>query len=161
LTGTGGGVDEVIQAAGGIVWRRVTGADIAGKPDGDRAEAASERGLEVLVIHRAKRNDWGWPKGKAEPEDADAQATAIREVLEETGMLCRPGSSLGSISYVVDGRPKVVRYWAMEVEDGAFVPNREVDRIEWLGPAAARARVDYALDREVLDRFLVVADHGD
>jgi 8-oxo-dGTP diphosphatase len=157
---SGGSAGDVIQAAGGIVWRRVAGDDAAGKQDADPVAPPDDRKLQVLVIHRVKRNDWGWPKGKAEPEDDDAQATATREVLEETGLHCRLGSSLGSISYVVDGRPKIVRYWAMEVEDGTFAPNREVDRIEWLTPADARSRVDYALDREVLDRFLDVADHG-
>jgi len=160
VTPSDGSRDDVIQAAGGIVWRRVATDDPAAELDHDPADTRRGPSLEVLVIHRAKREDWGWPKGKAEPEDADAQATAIREVLEETGLRCRLGSSLGSISYVVDGRPKIVRYWAMEVEDGAFSPNREVDRIEWLAPAAARARIDYVLDREVLDRFLVVSEHG-
>jgi hypothetical protein len=39
--------------------------------------------------------------------------------------------------------------------DGAFAPNDEVDRIEWLAPDDARRRLTYEHDRQVLDRALV------
>ncbi|HEY8339496.1 MAG TPA: hypothetical protein VIK95_06490, partial [Egibacteraceae bacterium] len=54
------------------------------------------------------------------------------------------------------GRDKVVRYWAMRVRGGAFVPGTEVDRLEWLTPEQARARLTYDRDREIIDRFSVV-----
>ena len=136
--------DEPIQAAGGVVWRR----------QGD--------GVELLLIHRPRYDDWTLPKGKADSGDADAAATAVREVWEETGLRCDLGAELGQISYEVKGRPKVVRYWAMQVEEeqgqSSFVPNAEVDRVAWLAPEEAKALLVYLPDAQVVDRFLVFID---
>jgi 8-oxo-dGTP diphosphatase len=133
--------DGRVQAAGGVVWR--SAAD--GRP-------------EVLVVHRVAHDDWCWPKGKAESYDASPEHTARREVFEETGLSCELGAPLGSVSYVARGRPKIVRYWMMQPLDGVFAPNKEVDQIEWLIPEQARDRLVYALDREILDRFLQELD---
>ena len=86
---------------------------------------------EVLLVHRPKYRDWTLPKGKLEPGESHEQA-ALREVEEETGLVCELGRELGSTSYR-DGkaRPKVVRYWAMRPLRGAFSPHREVDEIRW------------------------------
>jgi 8-oxo-dGTP diphosphatase len=131
-----GASGSLIVAAGGVLWR------------------PAPAGPDVLVIHRAIRNDWSWPKGKAEKSDADAQATALREVEEETGLRCELGAALGTVEYTVDGRPKIVHYWMMRPVEGAFRPNREVDRVEWMVPERARELLDYDVDRVVLDRFL-------
>lgn len=107
-------MSDVVEAAGGIVSR------------------VGERGaLEVALVHRPKYGDWSFPKGKLDPGESHEDA-ALREVAEETGLHCRLGRALGSISYLDrKGRPKVVRYWAMTVEGGAFAPNPEVDELRW------------------------------
>lgn len=97
--------------------------------------------------------DWSHPKGKLKRNE-DALAGALREVLEETGRLCVPGVELPTVRYLVDGRPKVVRYWAAEAGDGSFEASHEVDRVEWLTPAAARARLTQERDRELVDALL-------
>ena len=131
--------DGEVRAAGAVVWR----------------PAPSSAGVEVLLIHRPKYDDWGWPKGKVEPFDDSDEANAVREVREETGYYGTLGSSLGEIHYRDPrGRPKTVRYWAMELGGGEFTPNSEVDEVAWLTPDDARAQLGYALDREILDRFL-------
>ena len=125
-----------VRAAGGVVWRRTTDAC-----------------LEVLVVHRPKYGDWTFPKGKADAGESDEDCT-LREVEEETGLLCELGAELGSASYVDgEGRTKVVRYWAMRALDGGFAPHAEVDEIRWLEPGAAAAALTYARDREVLARL--------
>ena len=89
--------------------------------------------------------------------DADLEATAQREMWEETGLRGRMGADLGEIHYEVKGRPKVVRYWAMELTDDAAPPfeaNDEVDELAWLPPDEARARLVYLPDAEIVDRFL-------
>ncbi len=136
-----GGADDTVMAAGGVVWRSTPGGE-----DG--------RDLEVLVIHRPRYDDWTLPKGKAEPDDADLMATARREVWEETGLRCRLGADLGEVAYTAKGRPKVVHYWSMQAEDGSFAANDEVDEAEWMTPEAARVRLAYAHDVDVVDRFL-------
>jgi 8-oxo-dGTP diphosphatase len=128
-----------VRAAGAVVWRSAPGA----------------AGLEVLLVHRPKYDDWSWPKGKAEAHDESDEANAAREVREETGYHGELGRSLGQVHYRdPKGRPKTVRYWAMRLVGGTFAPNAEVDEVAWLAPDEARARLAYPLDREVLERFL-------
>jgi 8-oxo-dGTP diphosphatase len=111
-------------------------------------------GVEVLLVHRPRYDDWTFPKGKGERGERD-EDTALREVEEETGYRCRLGVEVARTEYVDDrGRDKVVRYWDMAVVDGAFAPNDEVDAVVWLVPDAARDRLTYEHDRSVLDLAL-------
>jgi len=110
-------------------------------------------GVEVLLVHRPRYNDWTFPKGKVDPGESDEDA-AIREVEEETGYRCSLELELPSTRYIdARGRPKLVRYWLMRVVDGEFVVNNEVDEIEWLSPAQASARLTYDRDRELAEYF--------
>jgi 8-oxo-dGTP diphosphatase len=123
----------VVQAAGGVVWRRSpTGA------------------IEILLVHRPRYDDWTVPKGKLEPGE-DHAAAAVREVAEETGLRCSLGPELVSTSYHDRrDRPKQVRYWAMTPIDGAFVPTEEVDELRWLPLDRARSLLTYPRDEPVL-----------
>lgn len=122
-----------VKAAGGVVRRR--GAD----------------GVRFAMIHRPRYDDWTLPKGKAE-DDEDAEDTARREVLEETGFRCELGPSITDVRYTDHlGRPKVVRYWLMYPAEGVFIPNDEVDDLRWVTADEARERLSYGHDRVVLD----------
>ena len=112
------------------------------------------RGGEVLVVHRPKYDDWSLPKGKAEPGEPD-EACALREVEEETGLVCELGDELGTVRYRdrLD-RPKAVRYWEMRPVSGAFEPTGEVDEIRWIRPADALRVLTYAHDGEVLAPYV-------
>ncbi|HMR14215.1 MAG TPA: NUDIX domain-containing protein, partial [Arachnia sp.] len=82
---------------------------------------------EVLLIHRQRYDDWSLPKGKGKVDEL-SPATAVREVLEETGYVVRLGLRLPTIRYNVSRGPKSVEYWrAVVVEEREFVPNDEVD----------------------------------
>ena len=48
------------------------------------------------------------------------------------------------------------RYWAMRYRDGDFVPNDEVDEIEWLRVGRAYQRLSYDIDRSVLADFAAI-----
>lgn len=111
-------------------------------------------GPEVLLVHRPRYDDWTLPKGKAERGES-AEDTARREVEEETGLVCRLGRELPSISYTDNmGRPKTVRYWAMEpTGEVEWEPNDEVDRMAWMGMDEARDALSYDRDITVLDAF--------
>jgi 8-oxo-dGTP diphosphatase len=124
-----------VHAAGGVVWRR----------GGDE--------VEICVVHRPRYDDWSLPKGKVDPGETFEQA-ALREVEEETGLVCALGSKLPDVTYDDHkGRSKLVRYWTMAAEPGAgdsFTPNDEVDEVRWLPPAEANALLSYEPDRELL-----------
>ncbi len=121
---------DVVQASGGIVWRDGPGDSV-----------------EVLIVHRPRYDDWSFAKGKAE-SDEDAETCALREVLEETGYECELGAELASVWYHDNkGRPKVVRYWAMEILGGSFEPNEEVDTVAWVDLDAVDGRLSYDRDR--------------
>jgi 8-oxo-dGTP diphosphatase len=108
------------------------------------------RGREVVVVHRPKYDDWTLPKGKALPGESD-EACALREVREETGLVCELGSELPSASYRdAAGRPKLARYWLMRPVAGELRPLNEVDDARWLPLAAALDLLSYERDRAVL-----------
>ena len=76
---------------------------------------------------------------------------AVREVEEETGLLCDLVKELPQTRYVSRGRPKRVRYWFMTPGAGELAPSNEVDACEWLPLGEARDRLSYEHDRELLD----------
>ncbi len=106
---------------------------------------------EVAVVHRPRYDDWTLPKGKLDPDESFEEA-ALREVEEETGLLCRLVRELPPVAYRDSrGRPKIVRYWLMEVEhDPGFVPNDEVDEMRWLPTVRALELLSYSRDTELL-----------
>jgi 8-oxo-dGTP pyrophosphatase MutT (NUDIX family) len=126
-------VSETVRAAGGVVWRRTVNG-----------------GIDVLLVHRAGRQDWTLPKGKVEPGETE-EACAVREVQEETSLLCTLGTELGTVSYRDQrGRAKTVRYWSMEAVDGAAAPQHEVDAVRWIPLVAATDELTYPRDRALL-----------
>ncbi len=123
------GVPVRIEAAGGVIIR-----------DG-----------KVAVVHRDRYDDWSLPKGKLDAGESFEEA-ALREVLEETGLECELGRELEPVSYVDQkGRPKLVRYWLMEVTGGDFEANDEVDEMRWLPLAQAAELLSYPHDRELVE----------
>jgi 8-oxo-(d)GTP phosphatase len=132
-------VSEPVRAAGGIVLR--------GEGE-DRS---------VALVHRPRYDDWSFPKGKL-MDGEDEAAAALREVEEETGLRCRLGPSVGSVTYRDrHGRPKVVRYFRMDADGGTFVPTEEVDELRWVPVEDAGRMLSYTHDRNLLRRVLAEA----
>ncbi|MDR6413537.1 NUDIX hydrolase [Pseudarthrobacter sulfonivorans] len=113
------GEPVAVVAAGAIPWR------------------INSDGLEVLVIHRPRYDDWSWPKGKIDPGETLPECAA-REVREEIGLSAPLGIPLPPIHYHVPSGLKVVHYWAVRVNGDRLVPDgKEVDRVVWCAPETA------------------------
>jgi 8-oxo-dGTP diphosphatase len=124
-----------IQAAGAVLWRARTG------------------GIETVLVHRPRYDDWSFPKGKSMPGE-HVLLTAVREVEEETSVRPALGRRLASQHYQVEGQPKRVDYWAARpLSAEQFTPGDEVDALAWLPLPAARERLTYPRDKALLDSF--------
>ncbi len=121
--------------------------------------------LKVLVIHRTAYADVTLPKGKVDPGETLAE-TAAREIFEETGIRVSLGIPVGVSRYrMPNKRQKIVHYWAAEATDeairaSAFVPNKEIAALEWVGPKRALKHLSYPVDIEILENFLKFVDDG-
>ncbi len=106
----------------------------------------------VLVVHRARYDDWSLPKGKLEPGES-WQDAALREVREETGYDCTLGRLLGSTLYDHRGKQKEVRWFAMEPTGEPGDRDGEVDELRWLTRDEASELLSYDGERELLGRL--------
>jgi len=128
--------DEVIAAGGIIVDQR----------SGNR---------RVLLVHRPRYDDWSFPKGKLDIGETIAQA-ALREVQEETGLLCRIVKQQAVDRYLYQTRKgrvqkKVVHYFLMEpITYQIRVPGQEVDKAEWLEISEAADRLTHHKDKKLV-----------
>jgi 8-oxo-dGTP pyrophosphatase MutT (NUDIX family) len=124
-------VTEALLSAGAVVWRPVAG------------------GIEVLLVHRAKYDDWSLPKGKREPGE-HILLTAVREVLEETSVPVVLGPRLRTAHYLAHGRPKQVDYWSALSRVDYAQASHEIDAVAWLPLPEALDRLTYPHDAEVI-----------
>jgi 8-oxo-dGTP pyrophosphatase MutT (NUDIX family)/phosphohistidine phosphatase SixA len=129
---------NVEQAAGVLCWRH------------------ARDGLELLLVHRPRYDDWSWPKGKTRSGEPHPR-TAVREAAEETGLVVRLGRPLGQVRYrLPEGRRKEVTYWAavpsgIDAEGHGLTTGDEVDGLAWLPAPEARALLTRDTDAAPLD----------
>jgi 8-oxo-dGTP diphosphatase len=127
--------NSVIQAAGGVVYRKTSS------------------GEEVAVVHRKRYGDWTLPKGKLRSGESFSDA-ARREVREETGCLVHLGEYLGAFGYQVQDVPKVVLFWRMSVvEQHAITDTNEVEEVAWMRAADAVQRLTHFEEISFLSRL--------
>jgi 8-oxo-dGTP diphosphatase len=137
----------IVVAAGAILWRLEKGE------------------LKLAIIHRARYDDWSWPKGKLDKGETIAEA-AVREIREETGLRVSLGAYLSEINYKLpNGNKKQVHYWAAKVSDKAlanskFKPSEEVEKVDWKTPEQARKLLSYEFDEQPLIALLDLFERG-
>ncbi|MEP6483974.1 MAG: NUDIX domain-containing protein [Rudaea sp.] len=130
--------------------------------------------IDVLLVHPGgpfwKNRDagsWTIPKGELE-DGEDAATCARREFVEEVGI--DPAGSLEPLGDIVQRGGKRVIAFAMEGDQliadfrsnsfdmewpprsGRMQSFPEIDRVEWMSPAEARAKINPA-QRDLIDRL--------
>jgi len=104
---------QIVTHAGGIVYRQKGG-----------------QMLFLIVTSSTNKNKWVLPKGKIESGETP-EATAVREVREEAGVIAKPVKQAGTVAYAKKGNRITVVYFLMEFEannKGAM----EDRKAEWL-----------------------------
>jgi 8-oxo-dGTP diphosphatase len=109
----------------------------------------------LLIVHRARYDDWSFPKGGVDEGETIEQA-ALREVREEAGLECLIIRKLSSSHYLFKNRkgetmPKVVHYFLMKATGGQlFTDGEETDDARWLSVQEAALLLSYQGDRDLL-----------
>ena len=131
-------------SAGGVVYRSWGG------------------GLEIALISVRNGGAWCLPKGIVDKGET-TEETAVREVMEETGITGRIIASLGEIRYWYFIKTqnikcrKTVQFYLMEYVSGDTSNHDfEVDDAAWFSPGAALQKVSYRGDREILEKAIAM-----
>ncbi len=125
-----------------------------------------DNGENLFLLIRNKRSaHWGFPKGHIEPGENHEQ-TAIREVLEETGIRIKliPGFKKCS-EYMIQGRiEKSVAIFLAETEDTEYkMQVEEIEECGWFNYSDALKTLNYDNDKRILEqagRFLATEHCG-
>ncbi len=114
------------------------------------------RNGEVLLIKNPS-GVWTFPKGNIE-EGEKPEETAVREVLEETGVRGEVVDYIGEISYwyQFEGEKvfKRVKYFLMRYVEGEPRPSWEVKDAGFFPVKEARKLLKYRGDREIFQKAL-------
>ncbi len=120
------------------------------------------RGRWLVAVIRPRRQGapvWALPKGHVEPTES-AEATAVREVEEETGARGSSLGKLGDVRYVYSFRGerifKVVSFFLLRYAGGRLGSleaefEHEVAEVRWLPIEEAQRLLTYPGEREMAE----------
>ncbi len=111
---------------------------------------------KVLLCQHSQHHGWVFPKGLIGDhiEGENKEATALREVKEETGADAKIIKTLTPVTYwfVFEGEKikKTVYYFLMEFTGGDTTKHdHEMEAVEWLDIEKVEERLTYKSDQEV------------
>jgi 8-oxo-dGTP diphosphatase len=122
-------------------------------------------GLEVALIATNESSRWGLPKGHVRRGET-AEAAAIREIAEETGLQGDIERHLATIEYWFRAGPtrihKYVDFFLLRYTGGTLTPQQaEVDDARWFPLAEALQLASFARERDVLEQVRRIAEAGE
>jgi 8-oxo-dGTP diphosphatase len=107
-------MNQPIQKAGGVITRTNNGT------------------TEIYVIHRPRYDDWSIPKGHIDAGESPRDA-ALREVREETGLVCEVLRPLQPHLYnLPTGEQCETHYFEMRVLEEGAPTDSEADEGKWI-----------------------------
>jgi 8-oxo-dGTP pyrophosphatase MutT (NUDIX family) len=155
-------------SAGGVVVRKITGVWHVAliephktEPQKSDPTAAGAKLPSLKTPRKSTQAVFALPKGLVDPGEK-AQAAAVREVFEETGVVAEPITKLADNKYVYvrtwgDGQRvfKIVSFYLMryvsgEIDNLAADMRIEVKRALWVPLADASRQLAYSNERKVL-----------
>lgn len=124
-----------------------------------------EEGRQLLLGRRRRERDgmtWSLPKGTPDRGET-LEATALREVREETGLEVRILAPIGPIEYTFVQRGvrihKTVHYFLMEALGGDLADHdHEFDEVRWVGLAEAEALMSFATEKRIVAAAMPLLD---
>ncbi|GAB4120400.1 MAG: NUDIX hydrolase [Roseiflexaceae bacterium] len=134
-------------SAGGVIYRQ------------------TRTGLEVALIATQRASRWGLPKGHVRRGET-AEAAAIREIAEETGLSGHVEQHLAMIEYWFRAGStrihKYVDFFLVRYIDGNLIPQEaEVDDVRWFPLAEALELASFARERDVLEKVYRMVEAGE
>ena len=122
----------------------------------DRSSGPVPQAALIGRLDRRGRLLWSLPKGHLE-EGETAEAAAVREVMEETGITGRVVAPLGTIDFwfVAEGRRihKTVHHFLLLATAGELsADDVEVAQVEWVPIAELGDRLAYADERRLVEQ---------
>ena len=129
---------EYPVSAGGVVYR------------------SGDQGTEVALCGRSRGGTWNLPKGT--PDDGETiEQTALREVLEETGLVAEIEAPLRTINYWFAASDRSVRYhkrvhfFLMAMRGGSFDDHDpEFDLVRWFSLERALGALTHETEVDVV-----------
>jgi 8-oxo-dGTP pyrophosphatase MutT (NUDIX family) len=123
-------------------------------------EQRPEVEVVLIAVYSARGLRWQLPKGLVE-EGETPEATAVREVREETGIATEPVQQIERIEYWYYGTEgservryhKFVHFFLLRYVSGDVADHdREVTEARWVGLADAKAMLAFASERRIMER---------
>ncbi|MBP9718933.1 MAG: NUDIX domain-containing protein [Candidatus Levybacteria bacterium] len=111
--------------------------------------------LYILLAQHSQHHGWVFPKGLIGDNVAGEkkEATAIREVEEETGVLAKLGKALTPVTYWYqfegEKRKKTVYYYLMDyISEDPSKKDDEMENVTWLPIEEVEQKLTYPSDRQ-------------
>lgn len=133
-------------------------------PSSERPPIASavitHEGKVLLVRRRVKEGSlsWQFPGGEVEPGESAEQA-AVREVLEETGLVVSSSQVLGERTHPNTGRSMAYVACTVLKGDATVVDTDELDDLAWIGQADLATYVPYGFYEPVQEHLDTTLSH--
>lgn len=109
--------------------------------------------VKYLLIRNKRSAHWGFPKGHVEPGETNEE-TAVREVLEETGLNIKiiPGFEKKS-EYTIQGKiEKAVSIFLAGTDETEYkLQEEEIEECGWFSYESAMKTLNYENDKSILN----------